>query len=269
MSNPDPAGQRATYSADHFDPLFAAEERHFWFRSRNRCIAAATSLIPDSDSIKNIVEHGCGTGFVLAELQRLFPQARVVGTDLFEEGLALARLRFAGPLIRTDVHQWGNSEAFDLVGFFDVLEHLDDELRVLRALREQLRPGGHLLVTVPAHMALWSAYDVACGHRRRYNRSRLETRLQEAGFEVKFCTYFMSVLLPLMWARRRLFKKGAVASGDHATEKHRIESEVQIYPPLNYILERLLRPESWWIRHGRRLGCGTSLLALAARKRAS
>src|SRR6266545_1016007 len=100
MSDPDSAGQRATYSVEHFDPFFAAEERHFWFWSRNCCIAAATSLIFDHDSLKNIVEHGCGTGFVLAELQRLFFHARVVGTDLFEEGLALARRRFAGPLIR-------------------------------------------------------------------------------------------------------------------------------------------------------------------------
>src|SRR3989449_2419505 len=155
MNGPYSGATRAGYSAEHFEPLFAAEERHFWFRSRNRCIGAATRLIPDRKSVRSIVEHGCGTGFVLAELQRLFPQARVVGTDLFAEGLALARRRFAGPLIQTDVLEWKTSETFDLVGLFDVLEHLDDDVRVLRALREQLRPGGHLLVTVPAHMALW------------------------------------------------------------------------------------------------------------------
>ena len=75
MSDPYSGGTRASYSAEHFEPLCAAEERHFWFRSRNRCIGAATQLIPNRKSIRSIVEHGCGTGFVLTELQRLFPQA--------------------------------------------------------------------------------------------------------------------------------------------------------------------------------------------------
>src|SRR6266566_9632957 len=172
---------RPTYHPEHFAPLFAAEANHFWFRSRNRCIGAATRLIPDAGSIKDVLEHGCGTGFVLAELQRLFPGARVTGADLFAEGLALARRRFAGPLIQTDILQCSFREAFDLIGLFDVLEHLDDDLHALRALREQLRPGGCLLLTVPAHMVLWSDYDVASGHRRRYTRVQLMARLFEAG----------------------------------------------------------------------------------------
>src|SRR2546421_3691935 len=97
MDSVVPGSVRASYDADQFEPLFAVEDRHFWFRSRNRCISAATRLIPNQAAIKDVVEHGCGTGFVLAELQRLFPQARVTGTDLFAEGLALARRRFAGP----------------------------------------------------------------------------------------------------------------------------------------------------------------------------
>src|SRR6266404_8483974 len=105
MSDFNAIGSRPTYRPEHFGPLFAAEERHFWFRSRNRCIAAATRLIPDAGSIKDVLEHGCGTGFVLAELQRLFPSARVTGADLFAEALALARRRFAGPLIQTDILQ--------------------------------------------------------------------------------------------------------------------------------------------------------------------
>ena len=265
MSDPHTITNRPTYHAEHFEPLFASEERHFWFRSRNRCIAAATRLIRDVGSVKDIIEHGCGTGFVLAELQRLFPQARVSGADLFAEGLALARRRFAGQLLQTDVLQCSFRGAFDLVGFFDVLEHLDDELGVLRALREQLRPGGRLLLTVPAHMALWSDYDVASGHRRRYTRPQLVARLSEAGFAVEYCTEFMCALLPLLFVRRRMGWRGAKAGKEPCEAADRIKEELKINPLLNRALELLLRPEPWWIAHGRRLPGGSSLLTIAVR----
>lgn len=255
----------ATFSAELFEPLFAAEDRHFWFRSRNRCIAAAARSLPNFRDVKKVIEHGCGTGFVLAELQRVFPQAEVTGADLFAEGLAFARRRFAGPLLQVDVLAAGFKEAFDVAGFFDVLEHLDDDVRVLRALREQLRPGGCLLLTVPAHMALWSDYDAAACHRRRYSRSQLTARLAEAGFRVDYCTEFMSVLFPLMWVRRRL-KRGAdpgktESSGDPTREL----ADLKIHPLPNRMLELVLRPEAWLISRRIRLPIGTSLLALATR----
>jgi SAM-dependent methyltransferase len=256
---------RATYSAEHFEPLFAAEERHFWFRSRNRCIAAATTLIPNGSDIRDVLEHGCGTGFVLTQLQRLFPHAKVMGADPFAEGLALARRRFAGPLIQTDLIGAGFREQFDLIGLFDVLEHLDDDVGVLRAIREQLRPGGRLLLTVPAHMALWSDYDIASGHRRRYSRPQLETQLGAAGFKTEYCTGFMFALQPLVYLRRRLhgvLNKGAKKP---ETANERVRRELLIHPLLNRLLELLLWPEPMWIARGRRLPGGTSILALAIR----
>jgi SAM-dependent methyltransferase len=256
----------ATFSAELFEPLFAAEDRHFWFRSRNRCIAAAARSLPNFRNVKNVMEHGCGTGFVLAELQRVFPGAEVTGADLFAEGLAFARRRFAGPLLQTDVLAGGFKEAFDLAGFFDVLEHLDDDLRVLRALREQLRPGGALLLTVPAHMALWSDYDVTACHRRRYSRRELTARLAEAGFRVDYCTEFMSVLFPLMWVRRRLTRGSASAAPESGREATARElADLKIHPLPNRMLELVLRPEAWLISRRVRLPIGTSLLAVATR----
>jgi SAM-dependent methyltransferase len=256
---------RDSYSPEHFKPLFAAEDNHFWFLARNRCIAAATRLIPETNPVQDIIEHGCGTGFVLAELQRLYPSARVVGTDLYKEGLALARQRFAGALIQTDVLQCDFRESFDLIGLFDVLEHLDDDVRVLRAMRKQLRPGGRLLLTVPAHMVLWSDYDVTSGHRRRYTRQLLEARLAEGGFRVEFCTEFMCVLFPLMWLRRRLLRRATAIGMDSASNSERTKEELRVHPLLNRAMKFALRPDAWWIEHRRRLPFGTSLLALASR----
>lgn len=260
------AGQ-ASFFAEHFEPLFAAEEGHFWFRARNRSIAAATRLIPDWDSIKDIIEHGCGTGFVLRELQRVFPQARVTGADLFAEGLSLARKRFSGTLVQTDLLQCDYRQAFDLVGLFDVLEHLDDDRLALETLRQQLRPGGWLLLTVPAHMVLWSDYDVASGHRRRYSRRELKARLFEAGFEVRFCTEFMSILFPLMFLRRRFAWDRVGATANTGCGSDALTNELQVNPFLNRIFDVMLRPEAAWIAQGRRLPAGTSIMALARRSK--
>ncbi|HEY5912944.1 MAG TPA: class I SAM-dependent methyltransferase [Verrucomicrobiae bacterium] len=266
MSHSQAIDGRASFCPEHFEPLFAAEDRHFWFRARNRCIAATARLIPQRNSIKDIIEHGCGTGFVLRELERIFPDARITGADLFAEGLSLARKRFGGTLVRGDLLHCGYREAFDLVGLFDVLEHLDDDLRALQVLREQLRPGGWLLMTVPAHRVLWSDYDVASGHRRRYSRSELMGRLSQAGFEVKFCTEFMFALFPLMLLRRRLSwgRKGTASTV--APSPGNLNDELHVHPLLNRLLEAILRPEPWWIEKGSRMLCGTSLLALATRK---
>jgi SAM-dependent methyltransferase len=265
MTERVPSASRPSYHPEHFTPLFAAEDRHFWFRSRNRCIAAATRLLPNPSAIKDILEHGCGTGFVLSELQRLFPDARVTGADLFEEGLAMARQRFAGKLVQADLFRCGFRSEFDLIGLFDVLEHLDDDLQALLALREQLRPGGHLLITVPAHMVLWSDYDIASGHRRRYTRAQLVARLAEADFQVQFCTEFMLPLFPLVLIRRRLRLRQNLTVSRPANAAERIKSELQINPLLNRILDLILRPEAPWIACGRRLLGGTSILALAER----
>jgi SAM-dependent methyltransferase len=265
MTESDTSTTRPSYHPEHFAPLFAAEDRHFWFRSRNRCIAAATRLLANPSSIKDVLEHGCGTGFVLAELQRLFPHARVTGADLFEEGLAMARQRFAGRLVQADLFQCGFRSEFDLIGLFDVLEHLDDDLQALRALHHQLRPAGNLLLTVPAHRVLWSDYDIASGHRRRYTRAQLMARLAEAHFQVQFCTEFMMPLFPLVLIRRRLRLRRNGTDQLPANAAERIKSELQINPLLNRILDLILRPEASWIERGRRLLGGTSILALAQR----
>ena len=262
----DPAS-RATYTAEQFAPLFAAEDRHFWFRSRNRCIAAALRSLPDFPAICDVLEVGCGTGVVLAELQRLFPAGRVVGMDLFAEGLEFARRRFSGSLIQGDVFTHDFGQPFDLIGAFDVIEHLDDDEKILRRFWEQLRPGGHLIITVPAHMSLWSYFDEVAHHRRRYAPGELKRKLKAAGFHVRHVTQFMAALFPPMWLKRRLLgERGAKLSQASAQQQQvAVESDLKINPLINVIFKMALWPESYFISHHVRLPVGTSLLALATR----
>lgn len=257
----------ATYTADQFAPLFAAEDRHFWFRSRNRCIAAALRALPDLAAIRAVLEVGCGTGVVLAELARVFPAGHVVGMDLFAEGLAFARKRFPGTLIQGDVFRHEFAQSFDLIGAFDVIEHLDDDAGLLQRLGQQLRPGGYLVVTVPGHPGLWSYFDEVAHHRRRYTRPELERKLAAAGFEPVYLTWFMSALFLPMWLKRRLVggRLRPLAQASAGARQMAVESDLKINPVANWLLETALRPEAVLIRRGLRLPLGTSLLAIARR----
>lgn len=263
----DATGRQATYTAEQFAPLFAAEDRHFWFRSRNRCLEAALRSVPDFTSIREVLEVGCGTGVVLAQLQRLFPNGRIIGMDLFDEGLKFARQRFKGTLIQGDVFQYSFDRSFDLIGAFDVIEHLDEDEKILRRFYEQLRPGGHLIITVPAHQSLWSYFDEVAHHRRRYAVADLERKLADAGFSRIYVTQFMSALFPLMWIKRRLLGEKAtkLSEADAHQRQAAVESDLKINPLVNWFMDLLLWPEAFFVSRHWRIPLGTSLLALATR----
>lgn len=254
-----------SYDPAFFQPLFDAEDRHFWFRSRNRIVRDVVErqiplLPPDSP----ILEVGCGTGNVLRVLRETCPAATVVGMDLFAEGLSFARQRTTASLVQGDMHRPPFRAQFGVIGLFDVLEHLPDDRQVLRDLRAMLQPGGFLVLTVPAHPTLWSYFDEASQHQRRYRPDELRRKMSEANFAVEFMSqYMMSAFLP-MWVGRRLAalrrnRPGATAgksAEDLATR------ELKPTPIINELFLGLLAVERAWLARGRALPLGTSLLAV-------
>jgi SAM-dependent methyltransferase len=254
----------ATYDPSLYPHLAPIEERHFWFRGRNSAIAAlARRACAGPPSARRVLEVGCGTGNVLRQLERACPGALVVGMDLFADGLAYARSRTRCPLVQADARAAPFSAPFDLIGLFDVLEHLPDDVAVLRALRGLLAPGGALLLTVPAHAWLWSYFDVASRHRRRYSPEQAERQLGRAGFRVEYASQYMCAILPLVWIRRRLTAGDGRGAPDREGTFERATEELRIWPLLNGLLARLLEQEARLIGRGRRLPFGTSLLILA------
>ena len=247
------AEARASFDPEHFPRLFALEERSFWFRGRSNLIEwALARYFPEA---RDLLEVGCGTGYVLDRLRRAFPSLALSGSELFAEGLACARARLgeAVPLRQADATDLGLQQAFDMVGAFDVIEHIEDDRRVLANLHAALRPGGGLLLTVPQHAWLWSATDVAAHHRRRYARKDLHARLHEAGFEVLRMTSFVTLLLPAMLLARRRQREGMAE----------VEAELDLPAPLNAIGGATLAIEAFLIRLGLDLPVGGSLLAVA------
>lgn len=200
-----------SYDRDVYEQLAAVEEGSFWFRSRSALIVwAIRKYAPAGWS--QLLEVGCGTGHVLSEIRRAFPAVELSGSDFFDEGLAIARARVPDArLEQLDVLDMPYHEAFDVVGAFDVIEHIGDDRGALRGIRQALRPGGLVLLTVPQHRALWSPQDVAAHHVRRYSARGLHGKVREAGLDIVRTTSFVSLLLPAMYVTRRMPERTTVS----------------------------------------------------------
>jgi SAM-dependent methyltransferase len=246
----------AAYDPALYEAIAQAEPQSFWFRARNRLIVSTVRRhFPDAGSL---LEVGCGTGFVLAGLREAFPSMRLVGSELFAEGLELARRRLPDvELLQLDALEMPFAEEFDVVGAFDVLEHVHDDEGVLAGMRRALSAGGGLVLLVPQHPRLWSDMDAVARHVRRYTRRELATKVDAAGFEVVQASSFVSALLPAMVLSRAV-RRGL---------RRRYDPIAELHPgPLNGVFERVLDGERRLIEHGVSLPLGGSLL-LVGRKR--
>jgi SAM-dependent methyltransferase len=262
---PDPIAAESHWSA--FDAagiqrLLAAEDRHFWFRARNETLAALAlgpiRRLPDGF---RILEVGCGSGNVLRVLQKLAGgRGQIEALELSSQAAEVARARTGLLVTNGYISDLDPGPKFDLIAAFDVLEHIADEAQVLVQMRERLLPGGRLILSVPAHQALWSAFDVASGHVRRYSAKTLSLAVSAAGFRIEYVTYFMSLLFPLMWLRRRLLP------GEKQDMRALLDSEFQIVPGINRVAYELLRREALLVSRRWRLPIGTSLALVASRR---
>ncbi len=255
---------RASYDSAYFAPLARIEDRHFWFRSRNRVIEGLIRRIESElRPGYRVLEVGCGTGNVLRVLRRVCTRGMTLGMDLFAGGMRFARQRTDAELIRGDVHAPPFGAHFDLIGLFDVLEHLPDDVEVLGALRVLLTPGGRLVLTVPAHPSLWSYFDEASRHARRYDESDLIRKLTGAGFEIEYWSYYMMILFPLLWAGRRWASLNNRRSPGEGRIRELANAELRIIPGINELLTLVLTLELQIIGRRRQLPMGTSLLVIA------
>jgi SAM-dependent methyltransferase len=260
-----PAAPESGYDPAWYAELLAVEDRHFWFRARNYLITTLVQRIVRSLPPRfRVLEVGCGNGNVLRHLARVCQGGTVVGMDLFAEGLSHARDRAACPVVQANAGCAPFQVGFDLVGMFDVLEHTPDDMQVLRDLYTLLAPGGVLLLTVPAGMELWSYFDEISHHYRRYTLSEVDEKLRKAGFEVELATPYMAAIYPLVRLIRALRKPGR-NSGGEIDAVSAMRSEFTIVPGVNALLTWVLRMEAEWVRFGKRLPFGTSLVAVARR----
>lgn len=235
-----------------YKQLVTAEARHWWFRSRNKILLWI--IKSKINTFRNFLEIGCGTGYVLDGIRHAYPEADLFGAEFFEEGLVHARQRVpSASFLQIDARNMQQTECFDVIGAFDVLEHIEEDVKVLENLQRGLRSNGWLILTVPQHPRLWSASDDHACHVRRYTRKELLEKTNGAGFKVIYLTSFVSCLLPLMWLARRKNRQ----------LDYEPMSELIIPGWLNITLEKVMSFELLLLKMGCTFPVGGSLLLLA------
>lgn len=242
------------FEASAFPILAKLEAKNFWFRSRNRLVIYALKhYFPKAE---NFLEIGCGTGFVLQNIEKHFPYLTCSGSEIFLAGLKFATERLhKTTLFQMDARRIPFSEEFDIIAAFDVLEHIEQDKEVLAQMYRAIHNTGGVILTVPQHPWLWSQSDTYAHHVRRYVKKDLIIKLKQAGFKVVRVTSFVSFLLPLMLISR-------INNRSNSKEYEPI-SEFKISDFLNFILEKILDFEIWLIKLGFSFPLGGSLLVIA------
>lgn len=252
---PDLLHEGGGFKPEYFSELALLEEKNFWFKSRNQLLIwAMEKYCPNFESF---LEIGCGTGYVLSGIAKKFPQPSLSGSEIFIAGLGFAASRVpTARFMQMDARRIPFESEFDVIGAFDVIEHIKEDEEVLRQMRIALKPEGWMLLTVPQHEWLWSPTDEYALHERRYTASDLHRKIESAGFCLIRSTSFVTSLLPAMAISRFLQKKVSDIEFDST-------AEMALSPWLNALFSRMLSLELALIKTGFNFPAGGSRLVVA------
>jgi len=191
---------------EHLAQLDAIDQTYWWHRVRWRVVRWCLNRFTKRREFARYFDIGSGGGGLPGLLAKDFAFGEVV---LFDQHASDTRkcgqLNVTQQVIDLEAFDWSGVPAPDLITCLDVLEHLDEPQHLLQCVRA--RCGGRqswLVVTVPAMASLWSGWDVAAGHRRRYSRAGLQRLLSDAGWSVAYCGYFFRAAVLPLWLKRRV-----------------------------------------------------------------
>ncbi len=250
---------------DQFQLHAEIENRHWWFCGRRRIVRQLLAEIAPPQTGRRVVDVGCGTGANIASLADAYA---CHGIDPSAEGIALARRRFPAVQFTCGLapDAFGPEERdADVMLAMDVMEHVPDDFTFASSLLGALKPGGHLLVTVPADESLWSPHDENFGHYRRYTRQRLERVWRDLPVTPLLVSHYMARLLPAVRTIRRLNRLRGRSAGAAGTDF--------TMPPawVNAVLERTFAGEAARLvatmrEPARAYRSGVSLIAILRRE---
>lgn len=216
----------------NFDMNFEdVETKHFWYIVRKKVIKYLLDThIPKDKKDKSCVEIGCGSGSTLTLLNNYFE--KVSGVEPYQSTFIKNQVN-QFPISKQNAEDFFRfkSAEYDLVAAFDVLEHIEFDENILKIINNSLKPGGKLIITVPAMKILWSSFDIFDLHYRRYNRKELILKLESSGFKVERVSYFFLFLVPVVFAVRKM---------RDLLKKEPSSQNNEIIKPLNCYLNMLL-----------------------------
>lgn len=184
-----------------YDRMAELDSKHWWYRARREILSDLIARKIELPKEARILEIGCGTGHNLGMLGR-FGTVDAIEIDGAARAIASRRLgRKVDEAPLPELPGIADSR-YDIVAILDVLEHVEADREALASIARKLKPGGHILITVPAHRWMWSAHDIVNHHHRRYTKQSLRKVVGEAGLKVELISYFNSLLFPLAAAAR-------------------------------------------------------------------
>jgi len=237
-----------------YQQMAELDDRHWWYRARRKILADLIRRKAQPPANAQILEIGCGTGHNLAMLGEF---GHIDGLELDDEARALSEKRLGRKVMSSPLPELVEvpDRHYDLIGAFDVIEHIEDDGAALASIATKLKPGGKFVMAVPAHQWMWSAHDVVNHHKRRYSRRALKALIDDSPLRLEKIGYFNSLLFPLAVAQRAVSKM-----------RDKENADVALPPaPLNAALERIFGIERHLV--GRLpLPIGLSLFAVASAK---
>jgi SAM-dependent methyltransferase len=238
-----------------YDQMAELDSRHWWFTARHRILDGIIERIVKPPKEARILELGAGTGHNLAMLSRF---GSVEASELDPGARKLASERLGRPVVEAALPDLSMfpAAAYDLIALLDVLEHVPDDRGSLISIKERLKPGGTLLLTVPINPWMWSAHDVAHHHHRRYRKGEIRKLAEDAGYDIELLSPFNSLLFPPIAMVRLVGKLTGKDDSDDAMPS----------PPVNKALDLIFGLERELV--GRvPLPFGVSLVAVLRRPR--
>ncbi len=178
--------------------MFELEEDYWWYRGLRVLLHGLIKQYVPPGGHAKILDAGCGTG---KNLQLLAQHGDAWGADIAVEAIQFCRLRglyAERTLVASLLELPFPDKFFDVAFSFDVICNIQHDVAAFREIRRALKPDGYLIVQLPAYRFLWSAHDVAVGHKHRYMARDLRAKLEDAGFRVKKLTYLNMSLFPLI-----------------------------------------------------------------------
>jgi len=249
--------KEVSYPPAFYEKQIKIERKHFWCVGRNNIILNFLSKVAKSKNVR-ILEIGCGEGNVLCFLEK--DGYHVEGGDILLEGLEKSRSRTDSKLYRCDISHLPFRNSFDIIGAFDILEHIDDDIGALKSVNKALRENGAIILTVPAGKGLLPLETV---HKRRYSKKELIDKLKKAGFKVNKISYYMFFLFPIVlivrWMKSLFLKEPDLDKGIN---------ELKIIPIINDICIFLLFVERTMLKYIN-FPIGVSLIVTAIKENPS
>jgi SAM-dependent methyltransferase len=235
-----------------YEQMAELDERHWWYCARREVVEELIERVVRPPKDASILEIGCGTGH---NFKMLGEFGHVDALELDDEARAIAEKRLGRNIMSSPLPELAGvpERHYDMIGAFDVIEHIDDDAASLASIAMRLKPGGKFVMTVPAHQWMWSAHDTVNHHKRRYSKRGLEALIDGSPMKLDAIGFFNSLLFPVAIAERMASKALGKDGGD-----------LELPPaPLNAALKRTFAAERHLI--GRvPLPPGLSLFAVAS-----